>query len=486
MSDRHLPALRLGSPYESLDTNTVVDHRDGRELIKVSVVNAGVIRRDLSKFATARETLRKIPTHRLLELCAKAGDLFMTASLPLGSGSQSPEEYVRDLSASSGLPQVMVRRNMGKVEYVFKNMATILRGLTRGLDLSVFDEGVGTQAGSPVSFYPLTHALGVVLPSNSPGVNSLWMPSIALKIPVVLKPGREEPWTPWRIIQAFIAAGVPKEAFGFYPADHDGAAAILEGCPRALLFGDQSTTARWASNPGVQIHGPGYSKTLIGADRVERWREDLDVIVASIADNGGRSCVNASAVITPKYGREIAQALAEKLGPIAPLKADDPGARLSSFANPKMAEWIDESIEEGLRTPGGEDVTAKFRNGPRKVLFEGGTYLRPTIIWCDSMSHPLANREFLFPFASVVEVPEGEMLERIGHSLVVTALTDNPTFTDALLTSPLIDRLNIGAVPTTQVAWDQPHEGNLFEFLYRQRAILVRKPGAAGVGASGA
>ena len=43
-----------------------------------------------------------------------------------------------------------------------------------------------------------------------------------MKIPVVLKPGREEPWTPWRIIQAFLEAGVPREAFSFYPTDHEG------------------------------------------------------------------------------------------------------------------------------------------------------------------------------------------------------------------------------------------------------------------------
>ena len=55
------------------------------------------------------------------------------------------------------------------------------------------------------------------MPSNSPAVNSLWLPAIALKIPVMIKPGREEPWTPYRLIQAFIAAGCPAEAFGFYP-----------------------------------------------------------------------------------------------------------------------------------------------------------------------------------------------------------------------------------------------------------------------------
>src|SRR5690606_37930974 len=116
---------------------------------------------------------------------------------------------------------------------------TILRGLTRGMDLSVLDDGFGEQSGVPVSYFATTETLGVVLPSNSPGVNSLWMPAIALKVPVILKPGREEPWTPYRIIQAFIAAGCPAEAFSFYPTDHEGSGVILESCARALMFGDE-------------------------------------------------------------------------------------------------------------------------------------------------------------------------------------------------------------------------------------------------------
>ena len=34
-----------------------------------------------------------------------------------------------------------------------------------------------------------------------------------------------------------------------------------------------------------------------------------------------------------------------------------------------------------------------------------------------------------------------------------------------------VGRLNLGAVPTTQVSWNQPHEGNLFEHLYARRAF---------------
>lgn len=201
--------------------------------------------------------------------------------------------------------------------------------------------------------------------------------------------------------------------------------------------------------------------------------EFIDLIVSTISDNGGRSCINVSAVVVPRQAAEIARALAEKLGPIAPRPAADDQARLAAFANPKMADLIDASIEEGLRTPGASDITAAFRAGPRIVQFEGGTYLRPTIVLCDSFDHPLANREFLCPYASVVAVPQAEMLRQIGPSLAVTALTKDPVFIEQLLESPLIERLNLGPISTLNVAWDQPHEGNLFEFLYKRRSLDI-------------
>src|SRR4029079_12885930 len=129
-------------------------------------------------------------------------------------------------------------------------------------------------------------------------------------------------------------------------------------------------------------------------DEIDRWPEFIDLIASCISENGGRSCINASAVVVPKFAAEIADALAKKLGPVTPLPATDENARLSGFANAKMAEFIDATIEDGLTTPGAEDVTARYRNGARKVEFEGGVYMRPTIVQCDSFHHPLSNKEF--------------------------------------------------------------------------------------------
>jgi hypothetical protein len=63
------------------------------------------------------------------------------------------------------------------------------------------------------------------------------------------------------------------------------------------------------------------------------------------------------------------------------------------------------------------------------------------------------------------------MLSKIGPSLAVTAITQSPDFINDLLDCPLIERLNIGPISTMKISWDQPHEGNMFEFLYKRRAI---------------
>lgn len=464
----HIPALRFGAVYRSMDVTCTT----GAE---VSQVNAGLLRRDLPLATAAAASLRNIPVQRLIAICADAGRIFLEGELPVGDDgrTQTVDDYVRQCSGSTGLPQALVRNNMGKIAHVMLHMTDILRGLTRGLDPAVIDSGLGEQSGVPVSYFAATDLLGVVLPSNSPGVNSLWLPALALKVPVLIKPGRDDPWTPWRIIQALIAAGCPAQAFGFYPTGHDGVHVLLSGCGRSLLFGEAAIAKRYAGDPRIEVHGPGYSKVLIGEDRIDAWRDLIPILAESVAANGGRSCVNASCVVVPRYGREIAAALAERLAAIVPRDADDQAATLAGFANPAVAESISASIDAGLAEAGAEDCSARVRGAQRLVQHQGRSFLLPTVVRCRSFDHPLSNREFLFPFTSVMELPQSDMLARIGPSLVVSAITDDAQWRRELLAAAHIHRLNLGAMPTNHVHWDQPHEGNLFESLYRRRAVQV-------------
>ena len=465
----HIPILRHGHPYESIDKIEIVHHATGEPVARVSQANAGLITRDISRMD--HDVLESFTMRELLAMCRKAAGLFMSAEVPVGDAKQTFDDYVKCLSATTGMPYAYCRRNAEKIHSVLEEMEAIIAGLTRGFDLQILDRGYGDDDGRTLSWFREARTFGAVLPSNSPGVHSLWAPAVALKTVIALKPGREEPWTPLRMIQAFIAAGFPKEAFGFYPTDHGGAGALLSAVDRSMLFGDASTTRAWAKDSRVELHGPGYSKVVLGEDAADSFDKHVDLIVSSIAANGGRSCINASGVWTPKHGRAIAEALAEKLAKVQPLPADDPNAQIAAFANPQMAERINASIDQALRASGAEDLTAKFRGSERFVRRGRIAWLLPTIIWCEDRKHPLANKEFLFPFASVVECPTEEIPDAIGQSLVVTALTDDAKLRRALMASGNIDRLNFGAVPTWQLSWDQPHEGNLFEHLYRQRAF---------------
>jgi acyl-CoA reductase-like NAD-dependent aldehyde dehydrogenase len=352
---------------------------------------------------------------------------------------------------------------MAKIAAAMTQLPDILDGLTGGLDLSTLDAGFGRRDGHIVSYAPRGQSFGAVLPANSPGVHALWLPALALKMAVALKPGQLEPWTPLRILEALRAAGLPGAALGFYPAGHDGAGAILRRCAAAMMFGAGATVRPWLGSPRVEIHGPGYSKIVLGPDKSPAWREFLDLMVVSAAANGGRSCINVSGIRTPADGRTLAEALAQRLLQIVPRPREDEHALLSAFPEPAVAQGIDAAIERGLAQGGAEDITARLRSGPRLVTFDGGTYLLPTVIYCDDLEHPLANQEYLFP--------TGQLCASLGPSLGVTALTEDARLERELLARSDIGRLNFGPLPTTVLQWDQPHEGNIFAQLYQQRAF---------------
>ena len=481
----HIPILRAGRSYRSLNTVRVPHIKTGEPLVEVSQANSGLIAKDLGDMTLHKETLAQHSVAELVALCKDAAHLFTTADLPLDGNIQSPADYIQQVSGTTGLPETLCQQNLAKIQGVMENIDTVLAGLTRGLDLRILDTGWGIQEVLPpvgvlseralprqrtLSYVCETDSLGAVLPSNSPGVHSLWVPAVALKVPLVLKPGREEPWTPYRIAQAFIAAGVPPAAFSFYPTDYTGASEILFRCGRAMLFGGSSTVAPWVNDPRIEIHGPGRSKIIIHEGQQTDWEQYLELIVESVAKNGGRSCINASGVWVTAHGRNIAEALAERLGQITPKPLDHPDAGIAAWANPKAAQGISSLIDRHLKEPGATELTT----GARVVELDGCTFLRPTVIWCEDAEHPLANTEFPFPFVSVVEVPPAKLVESIGATLIATVITEDTALTREFVATPLIDRLNLGAIPTNQLSWDSPHEGNLFEHLYRQRAFQLR------------
>lgn len=474
-----LPVLRWGKPYESLEKADVIHFETGEVLAKVHQANGGMLKMDMRHAQRARNLLREFTIDDLIEKTKKAADLYLTGTLPLGNGTQSPADFCKMQSATTGLPEHMCAGNMKKNHFVLTHMREVLDALTRGLPLDILTKGYGVESrGVTLSYQANSPVLGMVLPSNSPGVHTLWMPVIPLQIGLVLKPGPQEPWTPYRMVEAFAQAGVPREAFCMYPGGGDVGAAVIENCPRTMIFGGTATVERYHGNPRVQAHGPGFSKILIGDDEVENWPDFLDLMCDSIALNSGRGCINCSAIWTPKYGPEIADAIAKKLGPIEPKSATDPEAKIAPFTVPGVADAINQQIDDGVKNSGGvvTEATAKYRNGPRLVKKERCDFLRPTVLHCKSWEPEIARAEYMFPFATVVDCPQDQMLKNIGQTLVGSAITKNTKWSQELLDATNIDRLNIGRVKTIALNWLQPHEGNIIDFLFRNRAFQNSPP----------
>jgi acyl-CoA reductase-like NAD-dependent aldehyde dehydrogenase len=523
---RHLPVWRAGVPYRSLAVTPLYDVTSGEQVAEVGQANAGLIARDLAAAKPAAGAagadaarrgelveLAELPLGERLAICRRAAALFAEGELAVGldGETQSPADYLRDVSATTGIPWSLARNNREKLRATLAQMAEVVDGLTRGLPAAALDgdgeTGADEGGGADEShFQRLTHVLGAVLPSNSPGVHGLWLPAPALGVGLALKPGRDEPWTPLRLLSALAAAGCPRSALSFYPTDHAGAAEILLRCDRSLLFGDAATLRPWRGDPRVQVHGPGFSKVLLGEDQLARWPAHLELMASSILANGGRSCINASGVWLaagarqarsqnsaacnhprsaksqdsaacdhPRAaggpGRELALALAERLAAVEARPLDDPRAELAAWPDPAAARRVSDWIDRRLAPGEAEDLTAAVRGGGRVAVVGGCTFLLPTLIWVRDPDHPLAHTELLFPFCAVVEAPRAELLARMGPTLVATALTADEELRRELLACRAIDHLHLGAVPTWQVSFAQPHEGNLFDFLYRRRAL---------------
>ena len=147
----------------------------------------------------------------------------------------------------------------------------MLRGLTRGSIRSSPRHRL--RGGTSASSRGRTRSASC-LPSNSPGVHSLWLPAIALKTPLVLKPGSAEPWTPYRIIQALIKAGAPPEAFGYYPSDHARRRRDPAQHGRGMVFGDVSTTKRLGrAIPRRESTVPATARSSSARTQADEWEQ---------------------------------------------------------------------------------------------------------------------------------------------------------------------------------------------------------------------
>src|SRR3954469_6570504 len=109
----HIPILRHGKPYESIDKVEIVHHATGEPVARVSQANAGLISRDVKRMDF--DVLEQFKVRELIDMCRKAAEIFTGGTVPIGDQPQTFEDYVRQLSSTTGMPYSYCRSNAKKI-----------------------------------------------------------------------------------------------------------------------------------------------------------------------------------------------------------------------------------------------------------------------------------------------------------------------------------------------------------------------------------
>ena len=418
----HLPVLRWGQPYTSMEVDDVVHFSTGEPIAKVSRANGGLIGRDMRKAHRAREVLREIPIDDLIARVGAAGELYMNATLPMGDGTQSPGRVRagavgQHRPARADVPReheeerLRARRDAAH-PHVADARALVRRALV-GLRRRARRADQLPGAESRCSAWCCRRTRPACTRS---GCRSSRCRSASCSSPDRRSRGRR---TAWRRRSSRPASRARRSRS--IPAAATSAPPCSITASAALIFGGTATVDRYRGNAKVQAHGPGFSKILLGDDEVDNWEKYLDLMVESVYANSGRGCINCSGIWASRHTREIADALAKRLAAVRPLKPDNPEASLAAFTVPGAADAISAAIDAepaGRRaSPTSPRSSARARASSRTACAD---YLLPTVVHCASPEAAIAKKEYMFPFVTVVECPEAKMVEAIGPTLVCT------------------------------------------------------------------
>ena len=323
----------------------------------------------------------------------------------------------------------------------------------------------------PVSYQAQSPVLGMVLPSNSPGVHTLWLPIIPMQIGLVLKPGPQEPWTPYRMTNAFVQAGIPKQAIADLsrPRRHRRRGAqALPAQPDLRRHRDgravQGQPARAGARPRLQQDHPrrrqgrsvGEVHRHHGRQRLHQQRPRLHQLLGHLG--------------VAAHARRSPRPSPPRSARSQPLPPEDPKSALAAFTVPGQADGVNADIDSDLKEAGVTDMTAKY--GTRLVKKERCDYLRPTVIHCDIAGHGDGQEGVHVPVRDRRRsARRTRCSRRSARRWSARRSPRTRSSSGRLIDATHIDRLNIGPIPTIKLNWLQPHEGSIVDFLFRARAF---------------
>ncbi|MGX1267935.1 aldehyde dehydrogenase family protein [Streptomyces phaeoluteigriseus] len=450
----YLDALGPRGPYRTRVPIPVTDV-SGAEVARLSLVPPVYVDRALA-------TLRKaeaVPTAGMDTLLEAAGEEFATGTV----GGLGVREYEHLVSRTSGSPLAVVRgATRGTARFVSLARSSAEQGRPRG---AVRDRREPTLASGHAVWARRGEVFAVNASGNHPGVHRLWLEALTLGYRVAVRPSRREPFTPHRLVGALHRAGVREDQLVLLPTDHRTAETLIRGADRAVVYGGDDVVARYAHDARVLPQGPGRTKILITADT--DWREHLDTIVGSIADEGGTACVNATAVFVEGDPAPLAEAVADRLSGLPGLPPQDTRAVLPVCPLDRA-----EAVQSYLRSVAVGTRAWLGGNGIVDDLGDGSAVLRPAVHQVGDARAGQLRVELPFPCVWVAPWNRSDGVAPLRETLVLLALSHDGALLDTLLAEPTIANVYAGDQPTFWMAPGVPHDSYLSDFLMRSKAVV--------------
>jgi acyl-CoA reductase-like NAD-dependent aldehyde dehydrogenase len=451
-----IPLWYGGRSQTSLDHRTLLDVR-GEPLARVHQVPAIRVQIVAQALRAAAAPLDEDPAQRWAAI-ARAGELLLTAS----PGGIDAAEHARLVSRSTGAPIRASIAGVAELAGGMRGMAGAMRWQAPGGDIEAFRTRRTTGPdGRRVAWVPVGRVLGVIESSNHPAVQVGWLQALAMGWSVLVRPGSDDPITPWRVFSALVDAGFPADRLAFLSGGHDLVQAFLRASDRMIAYGGDAARNVLGADRRVLFNGPGRSKIFVDGDRAVADDAMLDFLFDGVSHAGGRKCLCTSAIMT--RGLEGAGPMLDELGrriaAMPFLDPLDPEAVLPAWKNPTA------------RPP-----------APAELVASGGFhFVRPTLIRCAPPYGAPFAMELPTVWATSAELAaDFDPRAMLHDTLALTLITGDTALVEDCLLEPTIYKVFNGRVPTYYSVIGAPYAGRLSDFLFMSKAAWTEMaPGSA-------
>lgn len=449
-----IPTIICGEKKNYPNGNIIYDYFN-QPLAEVSLMPGLGIANSINK---QRKHYTELSIHKLIEIIKKAGELLLENDL---------DDYYEKFTLSTGMPKSVAVDGIESLSNSMKNIETIVdREIPYGSKDS-FDSGIITNGNLKHAVSQKGKILGVIAPSNHPLIHISWITALAFKYSIVLKPGKDDPFTPFMVINALLEADLPKSLISMFPVEHSEISKIITYCDKTIFYGNNKSISQFNDSKIIE-RGSGNSKIYIDLQNSTLdENEILDIAVNSITYHGGRRCSNATSIIINGDSDEFVQKLSKRMKYTLcnPLNSD---AVVGCFKDKDEAIALSSYVSQNLHDA--QDTTRIHNNNDLVEEADNLFFLNPTVIKCESETSPLYGKELPFPFVTVIERNE-HIIDLLSNSLAVSLLTNNEEIIYQCVKEPTISKVIVNASTYSSNCGD-PHDGFLFSHLFKIKSYF--------------